>query len=193
MSTRTYVLNFLGASMLPLPQGRFFMIKQATAALSLLARRRDGQPVEFTNVGAGLQYDALDAGKWYSLEVTSAAAQIVEIVISDDSKVSFANTVNVSGSVSVLDQLSTAIATGAPVNVLTATAQTIAANASRRRITIVSASTNTGSIYVQAVLAGAGRGYELTPGEKVEFVTAAALDVRNDSGATQTFTVFEES
>ena len=196
MSTKTYVLTFAGAGMLPLPQGTFFMIKSAVAALSINAVRRDGQPVAFENVGAGLQYNGNKAGvKWYSLEVSSSVAQVVEIVISDDAEVSFANTVSVAGGVAMTETPSAVVATPARITRATAGATTIAANPARRRITICNPSDNAtpGLLYVQAVGAGAGRGLPLDPGLTAEFKTTAALDVRNDSGVSVDFTVFEET
>lgn len=99
----------------------------------------------------------------------------------------------IAGITLVTESPSTAVTSPAAANVLTGAAGTIAANAARKRVTIGSPSTNTGSMFVQSVGAGAGRGLELQPGMFIEFKTAAALDVRNDSGATQSYTVFEET
>jgi hypothetical protein len=69
----------------------------------------------------------------------------------------------------------------------------IAANASRRRISISSLSSNVGSVFIQATGAGAGRGIELQSGQTFEIKTTAAFDVRNDSGAACTVMRFEET
>ena len=194
MSTKVYTLNFTGAAMLPLPQGRFFMIKTATAALSIECRRRDGQPVSFSNVGAGLQYKALGSDlPWYSMEVTSALAQVVEIVISDEAEISFANTVTVAGGVSVSELPAAALSTPAADAIANGAALAVAANPARRRVTVCAASTNAGSVYVQSTGAGAGRGIELAAGASYTVVGTYAFDVRNDSGAAASVTRFEES
>ena len=196
MSTRVYTLNFTGAQTIEgLPQGRFFMIKSAAAALTVECERADSQPVVFANVGAGLQYNSLDAGKWLRMKVTSQVAQTVEIVISDEAAVSFANTVNVAGAVQMIETPSAALATPARVTRATGGASTIAANPLRKRITIANPSDNAtpGLLYVQAVGAGVGRGIPLDTGMFVELKTTAAIDVRNDSGASVDFTTFEET
>jgi hypothetical protein len=88
-----------------------------------------------------------------------------------------------------------AISTPARVTLATANASAIAANLSRRRITIANPSDNAtpGLVYVQATGAGAGRGYPLDPGTSVQVETTAALDVRNDSGVSVDYTIFEET
>lgn len=194
MSTRIYTLTFTGAQTIEgLPQGRFFMVKSATAALTVECERSDAQPVVFANVGAGIQYNALDAGKWQRMKVTSVVAQVVEIVISDEASVSFANTVSVAGGVTITETPSATLSTPAVDAVANTSALSIAANAARRRITICSNSANTGSVFIQAAGAGANRGIELQPGTFVELKTTAAIDVRNDSGAAQNITRFEET
>lgn len=199
MSTRTYTVTFNAPGEATLPQGRFFYIKTAASALTIEARGRTSAPVRFDNVGAGLKFGPVQIDKaWNQLILTSAGIQTVEVIISDDSEVDIASTVTVSGSVTVQDQPSTTVATPAAVTVLNATAATIPANASRKRIRICADPENAGAldagcIYVQAVGAGAGIGVPLSPGIFERFDTLAALDVRNDTGASAIFTTFEES
>lgn len=196
MTTRVHTLIFTGAQTIEgLPQGRFFMVKSATAALTITCERSDAQPVVFDNVGAGLQYNSLDAGKWQRMKVASSVAQVVEIVISDDAAVSFSNQVTVAGGVNISETPSSALATPARTTRATGGATTIAANAARRRITIANPSDNLtpGLLYLQAVGAGVGRGIPLDTGMFVELRTTAAIDVRNDSGVSVDFTVLEET
>lgn len=195
MSTRTYTLNFLGAGMLPLPQGRFFMIKQATSALNISARRRDGQPVEFTNVGAGLQYNSLETLGWYSLEVTSTAAQVVEIVISDEASVTFSNAVSVTGIAQTQEQPFPTFAPPADVSIPAANHQDIAANAARRAIVIGSLASNapaTTNLRVRDQTGTAAAGIELQPGTSVRIPTTAALRIRNNDANAQSVWYYEE-
>lgn len=126
--------------------------------------------------------------------VRSAVAQTVRLMVADEPQVSGGGTGTTATLPSSTQEVpSTTIATPAADAILTATALTIAANLARRRITLMALSTNTGSVFVQAVGAGNGRGIELVPGVGEVFRTTAALDVRNASGATQTIMRFEES
>lgn len=196
MTTRTYTLTFTGAATLTAPSGVFFYIKSATSALTLRTRGSTTAPIEFSNVGAGLKFGPVAIEKrWTYLDVTSAIAQTVELVVSDDGEVDIASTVTVAGSVTVQELPSTAIATPARITRATGGASTIAANPARKRITIANPSDNAtpGLLYVQAVGAGAGRGIPLDPGLFVELATTAAIDIRNDSGASVDFTQFEET
>jgi hypothetical protein len=195
MSTRTLTLAFAGGETLRLPGGRFLFIKAATAALDIVLREEgSGAQNQLTGVGAGARYKReASQPAWRFTEVASVSAQTVTLILSDDAEFDVATSVAVTGSVSVADVPSTTVATPVAGSRATGGADSIAANTSRRRITICALSTNTGSLFVQAVGAGAGRGYELQPGTSAEFRTTAALDIRNDSGATQAYMTFEES
>lgn len=194
MSTRTYTLTFLGAGTATLPAGVFFYIKSASAALSITTRGSTTAPIELTNVGAGLRFGPVPGEKrWTYLDVTSATAQVVEAVVSDDAEVDIASTVNVAGSVTVQELPATALATPAASNVLTATALSVAANPARKRIKVCNDPVNTGTVYLQAVGAGAGRGVPIQPGMYEEVKGTYAFDVRNDSGSTVVVTLAEET
>ncbi len=195
MSTRTYTATLAANAIASLPAGVFFYIKSAAAVLSVEARGQPGAPVLFQNVGAGLKFGPVPPERrWKYLDIKNGPTpQNVEVVISDDAEVDIASTVSVSGSVSTAELPASAVSTPAVVNVANAAASAIAANLARRRITIGAPSGNTGSLYVQATGAGANRGLELQPGTFIEVRSTAALDVRNDSGAAQNYTIFEES
>lgn len=194
MSTRTYTLTFSGAGTLTLPGGVFFYIKSASAALSITTRGSTTAPIEFTNVGAGLRFGPVPIDKrWTYLDVTSAGAQLVEAVVSDDAEVDIASTVNVAGNVTVQELPATAFSTPAASNVATATALTVAANAARKRIKVCNDPANAGTVYVQTVGAGAGRGIPVQPGMYEEVRGTYTFDVRNDSGATCVITLAEET
>jgi hypothetical protein len=176
-------------------QGRIWYIKTATGPMSVTAETigSGGKIRKFINVGVGFKFEADVGDGWDYLRVTSASAQLVELVIGDDN-------VEISNAVSVIGSVVTAVApssviTASPADsvVLNATALAIPANLTRKRITIGSLSTNTGSVRVQSTAAGANKGLELQPGLFVEIDTTAAIDVRNDSGASQTLYTFEES
>jgi hypothetical protein len=189
------VANFLAAGMLPLPQGRFFMIKTATAALTINARRRDGQPVEFVNVGAGLQYNALETLGWYVLEVTSAVAQVVEIVISDEAAVTFANAVSVTGVTQTTESPFPTFAPPPDVSIAAASHLDIPANPARRAIVIGSLASNvpaTTNLRVRDASGTAAAGPELQPGLSTRVPTTAALRIRNNDANAQSVWYYEE-
>ena len=175
-------------------QGRVWYLKAATAPLSIVAETsRSGANIrKFINVSAGFKFTAPEGEGWTYLRVLSGVNQNIEIIIGDDD-VEVSNAVSVTGGVTIQEIPSAGLtASVADVAVPTATASAIPANASRRRITVGALSSNTGSLRIQSTGAGASRGLELQPGTFVELKTAAAFDVRNDSGATQSYYVLEE-
>jgi hypothetical protein len=194
MSTRTYSLPFTAAGTIPLPGGVFFYVKSASAALTITTRGSTTAPIEFVNVGAGLRFGPVDIDKrWTYLDVASASAQTVEVIVSDDAEVDIASTVNVAGSVTVVELPATVVASPAPNVIANGGILSIAASASRKRIKICSDPANAGNVYIQAPGAGAGRGIPLQPGMYEEVQGTYAFDVRNNSGASCTVTQYEES
>jgi len=170
-------------------RGRFFGIIEApTAALDV--QFDSSAPLRRGPGGSILLQDYFSR-----VTLTSALAQTVRVLIADEAQ-DVSNVVTGGGggiSLTVAETPSTAVASPAADVINNAAALVIAANAARLRLTISALSTNTGSVFVQATGAGAGRGVELQPGIVMEFRTRAALDVRNDSGAAQTVMRFEET
>jgi len=196
MSAQNFAFAIGAGATVRLPAGRYFMVRTAASAIDIVTEGSNtGSPVRFLNIGAGTKFGPVEEGKgWRNLLVTSAAAQNLEIVISDDGLFDIANAVSVLGVASVAVQPNTGItASGADVSVTTGNASSIAANLSRKAITIGALSTNTGSIRVQSAGAGANRGIELQAGQSVTLTNTAAIDVRNDSGASQSYYAFEET
>lgn len=194
MSTRTYTLPFTAAGTIPLPSGVFFYVKSASAALTIRTRGSTSSPIEFTNVGAGLRFGPVSADKrWTYLDVTSAAVQTVEVVVSDDAEVDIASTVTVAGNVTVAELPATTVATPAANVIANGSFLAIAANASRKRIKICSDPNNLGNVYIQAPSAGPNVGIPLQPGMYEEVQGTYAFHVHNNSGASCTVTQYEES
>ncbi len=195
MTTEVLTLVLTGGQQSTAGPGRIFYVKSATAALSIVAQKIGTGAIvrKFINIGAGFKFRARDESQgWDYLRIDSASSQTIELIVGDDD-VDVANAVSVTGSVTTQDVPSSAVATPAAGSRATGGADTIAGNAARRRITICSLAANTTNFFVQAVGAGAGRGIEMQPGTFAEFRTTAALDVRNDSGSTVAYTVFEET
>jgi hypothetical protein len=196
MSARNYLQTLGAGEVATLPGGRFFMIKAATAVLNVETIGNAGSPVSFTGIGAGSKFGPVAEGEgWTNLKLTAATAQNIEVIISDDGYFDVANTVTVSGSVTVTDVPSTALTDRVDATNAIATEATIAANLSRRRITIGVLSSSNNSVRVSQA-GGTGRGIEISPGTNQEFKTTGALVVRNDnttgSGAAATWYAEEE-
>jgi hypothetical protein len=194
MSTRTYTLNFTGAGTGTLPAGVFFKVMSAAANITIRTRGSTSSPIEFTDVGEGLKFGPVDESKrWTYLDVQSAVAQVVTVIVSDDGEVDVAGTGEIAGDVDVVELPASTIATPAADVIANGAALAVAANSARRRITICNLSSNLGSVFVQATGAGAGRGIEVQPGMNAEMHGIYAFDVRNDSGASVTVTRTEEA
>lgn len=176
------------------PRGRLFFIKSASSPLSIGVAGRPGAPIKMTNIGAGLKYGPVAPGEeWQYLELTSALAQTVELIVSDDD-VEIANVVSVAGVAAVTIAPSSTVATVADVSIANGGTHSIAADAARKRITLQAPSTNTGSLRIaETGAAAAARGLELQPGMSYELATTAGLDVYNGSGASQALAKFAES
>lgn len=195
MSARNYAQAIGAGESINLPAGVFFMIRTAASALDVETLGNNGAPIRFTGIGAGSRFGPVSPGEaWRLLRVTSAAAQNIEIIISDDGLFDLANAVTIVGAASVAVAPNTGItASGADVARATGGADAIAANLSRKAITIGALSTNTGSLRIQSPVAGANRGWELQPGMTLTLTNTAAFNVRNDSGASQSYWIFEET
>lgn len=128
--------------------------------------------------------------------LTSAFAQTVRVLIAefpqDISNISTGGGGGV-GSV-VSEQPSATITTPADVALAATDTDTIAANASRRRITIGVLSTSPVGVRVKKEGDAGARGLEISPGTFVEIRTTAALDIHNtDAADAATYYVFEET
>lgn len=177
-----------------LPQGKFFYIVSATAALNLIAEGPTTEVVKFTGVGAGLKYGPVGEDKrWKYLRVTSAVAQNATFIVGDDD-VSIANAVTIAGLVQVEEAPFSLFSPQNDKNVTAGTADTIAANLARKTIAIGNLSTNAANFRIAEGGGGsATRGIELQPGLFVTLKTTAALDVWNTGGADQSYWMLEQS
>lgn len=123
-----------------------------------------------------------------SIGFTAATTQILTVLVSEfpttDSRLS--GSVSVAPAGAMVAGVYTALANTATAN--------IAANASRRALTIGVKSSATGSLNAgPAGGADATHGVEIQPGMTYRFETTAAIDIYNGSGATQTYYTIEES
>lgn len=194
MSARNYSQSIGAGATITLPAGRYFYVRTAVSAIDIRTEGNPGAPVEFIGVSAGAKFGPVAEGQgWRFLKVTSATAQTVEIVISDDGDFEIASSVTVAGSVLTAEAPATTVTNSAPVTRANATqGALIAANTSRRRIIVTPDSANLGICYARTV-GGANNLAELAPGQAWQFRGTYALEVRNDTGAVATFYLFEES
>jgi hypothetical protein len=197
MSARNYAQTIGAGETIRLPAGRYFFVRTAAAALDITTEGNPGSPLRFIGIGAGTKFGPVEPGQqWRFLLVASAVAQNVEIIISDDGNFEVASTVTVSGTASTAELPSAALADTADTNQAINTQTVIAANLSRRRITIGVLSTSPEPVRVSQA-GGAGRGIEIAPGTQREFKTTAALTVRNTnvnaSGSDAVWYAEEES
>jgi len=189
----------IGASgQLILPPANYLFIINASVNVNV-STQREGNTETFNNVGAGLLLARL---KPYTRVVIAAAnGTTVQFfygnqVMREDSTLFQATIASISGSVSTVPGLGSANApTDATQTALaTATQGAIAANAARKSVTIGSLSSNapaTLNLRVGNAALAVNQGIELQPGTFYNFVTTAALRVRNDDANSQTYWVQE--
>lgn len=185
--TLTAVIPASGA--LTFPRGRIFYIITAahnvTVTLDAAGGKVQAGVRKFANIPAGSYFKAPIGEEWTYLRLTGTVGDSIQLYVGDD-EMTFAQAVSVIGSVSTTP-VAYSLTDHADVSVANAsTDSTIVAAGARKRITIGALSTNTGSLRIRASGAVVG-GIELQPGMQYTLSTAAALDIRNDSGAAQTY------
>lgn len=195
MSARNYAFAIGAGAQVRLPGGRYFFVRTATASIDVATEGNPGSPLSFLAIGAGTKFGPVDVGQgWTFLVIKSATAQNLEIVISDDGLFDVANTVTVAGAVSITEQPSATIVAGANTSLAANSSADIAANLSRRRITICNDLNSATHFWVRDQSATTSGGIQLAPGQSVELRTTAALRLRNNDGLlTANYSTFEES
>jgi hypothetical protein len=160
------------------PRGRLFYVKSApNGGLTISASGRPGAPIRFTNVSAGLRYGIVaEKDVWEYLEITSATAQTVEMIIGDDD-------VEIAGTVSVAGTVATREAPGVPS---VATDSTLAANGTgslganltAKQTFIGNTAASVGNVRVAFNnTATASLGWEIQPGTGMWFDTNQGFSV----------------
>jgi hypothetical protein len=194
MTTEVLTLVLTAGQQTTVGQGRLWYVKSATSSLVITAETiGSGAKIrKFTGVGAGFKFVANEGDGWTYLRITSAVSQNIELILGDDD-VEVANAVSVTGAVTTISTPASGLtASAADVSVPNGSASSIAANLSRKSLTIGALSTNAGSLRVQSVGAGANKGRELQGGTTVTYCNTGAFDVRNDSGGALSYWLEEE-
>ena len=195
MTTEVLAQSLLAGVQATFGAGRIWYLKSASAPVTITCEQyRSGASVrKFINVAAGFKFKADPDDGWVYLRMLSALAQNIEIIIGDDD-VEVANAVTVSGGVFTNETPSSAFATTVAETALgAASSANIAANLSRRRITVNASSTNTASLWIRDQAAITNGGIELQPGLFVELKTTAAFRIRNNSAGAQSYSLTEET
>lgn len=194
MSARNYSQTLGAGETITLPAGRYFYVRTALTAIDVVSEGNPGSPARFIGISAGAKFGPVSEGRgWKKLKVTSALAQSIEIVISDDGDFEISSSVTVAGSVLTSEAPASSVTDLPAVSRLNATqGALIAANVTRKRITVTASSANAGICFVRAV-GGANNLAELAPGMSWQFKGTYALEVRNDTGAAANFYLFEEN
>lgn len=194
MSSRTRSETFPASGRIDLGPGNFFFILSSSANLTEVQFVRGGTYWGAENVGGG--YLKVNVEEWRAAILRAPAGTTITFFYGSE-EVREDNTdfrqviASITGTVIAIPTASTFTTSKAAL--ATATSSDIAADASRKRITIAAESDNTGSIWVRDQAATTDSGYELVPGAAVTIYNTAALRVRNNSGASQDFMTIVET
>ena len=175
--------------------GNIFFLISATAAVNINISV-GGQNDNFTGAITGLKITRVK--RWDYLDIVGAAGTVVSFFIGYENvredDVAFQQALaTISGTVAVASLPSVAINTPADNTTAANTAVQVAANLSRRRITIGCRASSPTPVRVSAAGLTA-TGIELQAGVFAEFDTTASLWVRNDTAvAGALWYVFEET
>ncbi len=99
---------------------------------------------------------------------------------------------SISGTVNIAPTNETLIASPAQATRATGGADTIAANAARRRV-VISVISGTGPLFLQTAAAGANRGIPIQAGQSYSHPSNLAFDLRNDGGDNVVYNIQEIS
>jgi len=176
--------------------GRIFYIKSLSGVgtLTITAENNGSSAVvrRFINVGSGFKFKAEVNKGWTLLRVTSSTSQNIEIIVGDDD-VEVANAVSITGTSNVVVVPSSSVTDTADATLAALAQVSIASNTSRKRLTVGVLSSSAASVRVSST-GGAGRGFEIQPGQFFPFETTAALKIYNpDSVNTATYYLEEEA
>lgn len=177
MSTEVLSQNLTAGVMATFGSGKVFLIANATGPVNIVATQigNSNKTRKFTGVPAGFKFTAdNDADGFSTLQVTSPTTQAFTIAVGDDD-IAFSNAVTVSGLVATQDTPATTI-TGVTKAILAVTAALVAANASRRRMTIFSDPGNIANAVIYIRVAGGARLGFIVPGQSLQFNGTYALD-----------------
>jgi len=165
--------------------GNLFLLISTASAVNVLVYT-GGSPEEFNGMLAGLKIQRVKP--WDNLQLVGTAGASIEFwfgsenVEFDDVNI-FTQIATLSGTSSVAIAASSVFTSQAKTTVAASTNVDIAANLSRKRISITNWSDSFGSFSVRDQAAAVDAGNELQPGQTMQFDTTAALRLRSDATA----------
>jgi len=178
-----------------LMRGNVLLLISATAAVNL--RLENGGAAEgISGVIGGVRIERVKP--WENARIVGTAGVTVEFWVGAQNVEKdvidvIAQIATIAGVVPV-SLASSAFTVNTAESVLaTATSVDIAANALRKRLTIQASSGNTGSLWIRDQAATTNGGIELQGGQAVVLDTTAAMRIRNNSGANQSYSISEET
>lgn len=195
MSARNFAQTMSAGQTIQLPPGRYFYLKTAATPVDIVAQGNTGSPAYFSGLTSGAKFGPVAEGQgWKQLDLTSAAAQAIEIIISDDGLFEIANTVSIVGPVDVIDIATAVVDQGTVNNPDAANTQIVATNTSRRRVTIWTDSQV--ATPAQAFLrfgGGVQNIVEVFKGVRYVFEGTYSISCINNTGGTLVWGRFEET
>jgi hypothetical protein len=179
-------------------RGRIFNVLQASSPVSIVLETKStkgGQTNvrKFTSIPAGSKFTLKATDEdWTFLRLTSTVNQSVTLFVGDDD-MTFSNAVTVTGVAVVSINPSSTVTDQAGIAAsVTGQHTLVAANATRKRVTVYSDPTNTAVVYIRTA-AGVNDIAFIQPGTYEEFDTLVGLDYRDPSAGGQKLYLFEES
>lgn len=162
----------------------FLQVVSANSDITVRIVKHNGQAESAADVPQSFKWKSKAGEQAQGVEIYSAGAQTVHIILTDGE----AETMTLGGSIMAESVASDTMTT--PADVTTgAAAEIVAANASRKAVTIQALSTNTAVVRVGDSNVGASRGLELQAGQSVTIETTAAIYAY--SAAAQKLAVME--
>jgi hypothetical protein len=184
------------SGVVPVGPGNYLFLIVASANVNIIIQT-GGQTEYLNGAIAGVKLQRLK--RWDQLQIAGPNGTTVSYMVGyenvryDDTSIT-QTLATIAGTVATAILPAVSIATVAPQVIATANSYAIPANLARRRITVAAAVANTGYVYAQTHgFATALAGVPIGPGQFVEFDNTAAIDIRNDTGANQNVSTFEES
>lgn len=179
-----------------MPGGNYILFLTATAAVEL-QMLRDGTSDRFIGVTGGLLLRRIKP--YQNIVIIGTAGVSVEVIVGsevvekDETDIRLAVTA-IAGTISTTIAPSSILSTPDDNALAVSATENIAANLSRKRITIGVLSTELVGVRAQAVGANDASGVEIQPGTSYTFETTASIDVRNNDATNATsYWILEET
>ena len=177
------------------PRNNFFLILSATGSVNLRAER-GGTSEGFNGISGGILVRRIQS--WDTMTIEGTPGVSVEYLVGsehverDETDIRL-QIATIAGVAAIAEEPAATVADTPQVDIADTTQdELVPANLLRKRVTIFVDPDNGGSCFIRTA-GGANNIGVLVPGVTYEFKGRYALDVRNDTGGTATFYIFEEA